>query len=379
MGIKLYANVLTVNYMAKKIAILVIGIVVIAIVSLAVLKMWPQGQPSVTNADFMLLDGEGPNAGGEFSRELGINTIPIYLDDWSKFEPADDQWDWTDAFPDNINGYDHSVLRIGILHVLAWNPENIPTWVDKNDIDGKFREEYGEFVTEAVKQVKKRNIPIDVYLVELESNFAGHEIRENITNAWIIDWIKWEVELIKTIDPGAKIAIPLTPTEFRPKESLDNTDDRGKILLADFVKRMMEADVSFDAFGFNVASGFYDKIDDWRDLKAALDKWSAIDKEIFVWAMGYPADNIDNLPFNYPRTEGYSEEWQKEQYANSLRILLENPKVIGLSIDLYDYQEPGQKTPVHWGLIGGDRTRPETLFNRQSFDVVKEYWNDNYR
>ncbi|MCX6751097.1 MAG: hypothetical protein NTZ83_06575, partial [Candidatus Pacearchaeota archaeon] len=82
---------------------------------------------------------------------------------------------------------------------------------------------------------------------------------------------------------------------------------------------------------------------------------------------------------NYPRKEGYSEEWQKEQYVNSLRILLENPKVIGVSIDLYDYQEADLGTPIHWGLIGGGRTKPETLFKRQSFDAVKEYWNKNYR
>ena len=365
--------------MAKRIAILLIVIAVIAVVSFAVMRMGPQGRSPAISADFMLLDSEGPNGGGEFSKELGTNTIPIYLDHWSKLEPENNQWNWADVFPANMNEYEHSVLRIGILHILAWNPADIPGWVDKNDLDGKFREEYGEFVTEAVKEAKKRNIHVDVYLVELESNFAGHEIRENITNAWIIDWLKWEVELIKAIDPGAKIAIPLTPTEFRPEESLDNTDDRGKILLADFVERMTEANVSFDAFGFNVASGFYDKIDDWEDLKTALDKWSAIDKEIFVWAMGYPADNIDGLPFNYPRAGGYSEEWQEEQYVNSLRILLENPKVIGVSIDLYDYQELGLATPVHWGLVSGDRTKPETLSKRQSFDVVKEYWNNNYR
>jgi hypothetical protein len=367
------------DYMAKRIAILLIVIAVIAVVSFAVMRMGPQGRSPAISADFMLLDSEGPNGGGEFSKELGTNTIPIYLDHWSKLEPENNQWNWADVFPANMNEYEHSVLRIGILHILAWNPADIPGWVDKNDLDGKFREEYGEFVTEAVKEAKKRNIHVDVYLVELESNFAGHEIRENITNAWIIDWLKWEVELIKAIDPGAKIAIPLTPTEFRPEESLDNTDDRGKILLADFVERMTEANVSFDAFGFNVASGFYDKIDDWEDLKTALDKWSAIDKEIFVWAMGYPADNIDGLPFNYPRAGGYSEEWQEEQYVNSLRILLENPKVIGVSIDLYDYQELGLATPVHWGLVSGDRTKPETLSKRQSFDVVKEYWNNNYR
>lgn len=324
-------------------------------------------------------DNEGPNAGGEFAKELGINTIPIYLDDWSKIEPADDQWNWNDVFPDNMLEYDHLMIRVGILHVLAWNPANIPRWVDENDLNGKFKEEYEEFITEAIKQVKKRNINVDIYLVELESNFAGHEINENTTNAWIIDWIRWETDLIKNIDKDSKIVIPLTPTEFRSKESLDNKGDLGKILLADFVERMIEADIKFDAFGFNVASGFYDKVDNWMNLETALDKWSTIDKDIFVWAMGYPADNIDNLSFEYPRAEGYSEEWQKEQYVNSLRILLENPKVIGISIDLYDYQESGQATPIHWGLIGGDRTKPETLFKRKSFDAVKEYWSNNYR
>ena len=365
--------------MVKFILILIIGIVIVAIISLAVFEVELQKQSAI-NAKFMFHDSEGPNAGGEFSKELGINTIPIYLDDWSKLEPADDRWDWDDAFPDNTDEYLHSMLRIGILHVLAWNPTSIPAWVNKNDIDGTFKEEYGEFVTEAVRQAKIRNISVDIYLVELESNFAGHEIgNKQITNAWIIDWIKWETELIKSTDLDAKIVIPLTPSEFRPKESLDNTGDLGKILVTDFVKRMIEANVSFDAFGFNIASGFYDKIDEWGDLKTTLDKWSSIDKEIFVWAMGYPADNADNLYFNYPRSEGYSEEWQKEQYLNSLRILLENPKVIGVSIDVYDYQEYGHATPVHWGLIGGDRTRPETLFKRQSFGAVKKYWSEHRR
>jgi hypothetical protein len=94
--------------------------------------------------------------------------------------------------------------------------------------------------------------------------------------------------------------------DLRAKESLDNTEEHGKILVADFVERMIEADVKFDAFGFNVPSGLYDKIDDRRELKTALDKWPVFDKEIFVWSMGFPADNIDNLKFDYPRAGGYS-------------------------------------------------------------------------
>lgn len=335
--------------------------------------------PGLAKAGFIFHDGEGPDAGGEFSRELGVNTIPVYLDDWSGMEPEDDLWNWDKEFPNKTGEYDHVILRIGILHMLAWNPDAIPDWVDKNDLDGRFREEYGGFVREAVSQVKARRIPVDVYLVELESNFAGHELGKDVTNAWIIDWIKWETDLIRSVDPDATIVVPLTPTEFRPDESLDNTGDYGKILAADFVRRMTEVNVSFDAFGFNIASGFYDKVDDWTDVERVLDEWSDIDKEIFVWAMSYPADNSDNLDFNYPREGGYSEEWQKEQYVNTMRILLKNPKVIGVSIDLYDYQEAGFPTPVHWGLVGGNRSRPETLHKRQSFEAVKDYWRENYR
>jgi hypothetical protein len=333
------------------------------------------------NAEFMLHDAEGPN-GGEFSKEFGVNTIPIYLDHrWPDVEPVDNGWDWNNEFPANRDEYAHCLLRIGILHLLAWTPTAIPSWVNKDNLDGSFKEEYGDFVRESIGQVKQRNISVDVYLVELEANFAGHEIAGNdwITNAWIINWIKWEVELIKSVDPDAKIVIPLTPTEFRPRESLDNTGDRGKILVADFVNRMIQENVQFDAFGFNVASGVHDKVDNWGDAQAVLSAWSTIDKKIFVWAMGYPANNDDNLFFNYPLEGGYSEEWQEEQYVNSLRMLLENPKVIGVSVDLYDFQEPGSAAAFHWGLVGGDWANPETLFKRPSFDAVKEYWHDNYR
>ena len=233
----------------------------------------------------------------------------------------------------------------------------------------------------AVEEIIARGILIDAYLVELESNFAGHEIsgHSDITNAWIIDWIKWQAALIKSLDPGAKIIIPLTPTEFRPNETLDNTGDLGKILVSDFVNRMISAEVSFEAFGFNVASGVYDRVDEWITLQVTLEGWSTIGKEIFVWGMGYPADNSDNLPFNYLRPGGYSETWQKEQYVNSLKLLLQNPKVIGLSIDLYDFQEGGWAGPFHWGLVSGERTNEATLSKRLAFDVAKEYWQNNYR
>jgi len=365
--------------MKTSVAILVVIVAVVVVCSIAVIVRHPRSP--LMDAKFMLHDAEGPNAGA-FSEELGVNTIKIYLDHaWSRVEPVNNQWSWGDEFfPSNTIEYSHCMLQIGALHMLAWNSTDLPGWVNKDNLDGEFKEQYGEFVQEAVRQVKQRNISVDLYLVELEANAAGHEIAGgNLTNAWIIDWIKWEVELIKSIAPDAKIGIPLTPTEFRPEESLDNTDDRGIILLADFVERMIQENVQFDAFGFNVASGAYDNVDNWTALQAVLDKWSTIDKEIFVWAMGYPANNDDNLPFHNPRAGGYSEEWQKEQYVNSLRLLLENPNVIGVSINLYDYQEPELATPYHWGLVGGDRTRPETLFKRPSFDAVKDFWHNNYR
>ncbi len=355
--------------------ILVVGIVGIAIVIGTFLFFYEDASPG-TDAAFIFHDAEGADAGGVFSKELGINTIPIYLDEWSEYEPVNNEWNWGNAFPDSIDDYDHCIVRIGILHMLPWNPSGIPSWVNRSDIDGEFKDEYGQFLQEAINQILQRDISVDYYLVELEANFAGHEINEkpNSTNTWIIDWIKWETERIKEIDPQAKIVIPLTPTEFRPEQSLNNTNDHGAILLADFVQRMIEAGVYFDAFGFNIASGVYDKVDDWTDVQATLDTWSTIDKDIFVWAVGYPADNDDNLPFNNPRGGGYSQAWQTEQYVHTLQLLLNNTQVIGVSIDLFDYQEAGWPSPIHWGLVGGDPLQPETLYKRPSFDAVKACW-----
>lgn len=335
-----------------------------------------EGTSPTAEITFIFHDGEGPDIGGVYADELGINTIPLFLDEWNEYEPVDNQWQWENTFPTNRNEYDHCLLRIGLLHMLAWNPSSIPSWVNQSDIDGECKEAYGQFVQEAIAQVKQREIAVDIYLVELEANFAGHELSEktNCTNAWIIEWIKWETELIKEIDPQAKIVIPLTPTEFRPEESLNNTYDQGKILLGDFVQRMIEAEVCFDAFGFNIASGAYDDVDDWTTVQTVLENWSTIKKEIFVWAMGYPADNDDNLPFTNPREEGYSQAWQTEQYVHTLQLLLNNTQVIGVSIDLFDYQEAGWPSPIHWGLVGGDPQHPETLYKRPSFDAVKHCW-----
>jgi hypothetical protein len=120
--------------------------------------------------------------------------------------------------------------------------------------------------------------------------------------------------------------------------------------------------------------------DGWTVVQTVLDDFCAsFDKEAYLWAFGYPADNSDNLPFVYPRAGGYSEEWQKEQYVATLGMLLDNPKVIGASIDLFDYQESGWASPFHWGLVQGDRAHPETCVKRPAFDAVKEYWEEHRR
>jgi hypothetical protein len=126
------------------VAVLVTIIVIAAVAACFIFVFMPGPRKSLMDAKFILHDAEGPNAGGAFARELGINTIPIYLDHaWSGVEPTDNGWVWSDVFPSNINEYGHSMLRIGILHVLAWSPTDIPSWVNKDNLDGEFREEYG--------------------------------------------------------------------------------------------------------------------------------------------------------------------------------------------------------------------------------------------
>jgi len=362
-----------------------IATLLILIVSLPILfscgRQLSVNREPYLSANFMLYDSEGPNMGGAYALELGINTLPIYFDDWAAIETTEGTFNWAPAIPDDTSRYKHCLARLGILHVLAWNsPDNIPIFADRNDLDGTFKIKYERFIRNAVGELKARRIPVDAYIVEQEANFAGHELASgNRTNQWIIDWIKWEAALIKGLDPGARIILPFVPTEFHPNETLDNTGDLGKILVSDFMARLISSEVQFNAMSFSIASGAYDKVDDWTVLNATLEAWCArFDKEVYVWALGYPADNADHLFFNYPRAGGYSEEWQKEQYVNSLKLLLDNPKVIGVSIDLFDYQESGLAAPFHFGLVSGTSTGA-THTKRPAFDAVKEYWQKNYR
>jgi len=68
-----------------------------------------------------------------------------------------------------------------------------------------------------------------------------------------------------------------------------------------------------------------------------------------------------------------------KKYVNTLAMLLDNNKVIGASLDLFDYQESGWASPFHWGLVKGDRAQPETCTKRPSFDAVKQYWQQHHR
>jgi hypothetical protein len=335
-----------------------------------------QSSQSRINASFIFHDAEGPVV-SEFSEELGINTVPMYLGHlWRFVEPSDDEWDVSWVVPHDFADYDHIIVRFGIIAIMAWSPSDIPSWVDTSN-ETEFKNQYLEYVRRMTEYIKSRGVSVDLYLVELESNIAGTNMGRS--NTWIIEWIKDEVNTIKSVDPNAKICIPLTPTDLRPGQVSDEPDDWQDLLATDFARRMINEGVDFDVIGFNIASGAYDDVGNWTVLEEYLEEWDSFGKEIFIWAMGYPADNDDNLSFNYPREGGYSEEWQEEMYINSMRLLLDDPKVMGVSIDLYDFLEPEFSTPFHWGLIGGNRSEPETLFKRPAFDAVKQYWLENYR
>jgi hypothetical protein len=58
---------------------------------------------------------------------------------------------------------------------------------------------------------------------------------------------------------------------------------------------------------------------------------------------------------------------------------LNTPGVLGVGIDLFDYQEGFWTAPVLWGLVGGNRQDPSSLTKRASFNAVRDIWNENCR
>jgi hypothetical protein len=335
----------------------------------------------VQEAEFMLHDAEGPGVSGDLGRELGINTIPVYLDVWSQQEAVDDQFYWANSFAGNIADYGHCIVRIGILHVLAWNPpEAIPDWLGTNDpTESEFQDEYAEYVQAAVGHVVALGIEPDLYLVELEGNYAGHELPTgNMSNSWIIDWINWEVGLIRAVDPDARICLPLTASDLMPGEVSSSPTDLEKLNATDFIDDAIAAGVQFDAIAFGAACGVYQDIADSSVLGTYLDEWRTRGKEVFLWILGYPADNADDL-FRYPRAGGYSQTWQSEQYVETLTMLLDDTNVLGVQIGLFDYQEGGAPAPYHWGLVTGTSLSADPHTKRPAFEAVREYWHANYR
>ena len=330
------------------------------------------------HASFMLHDGRGPSE-DPLAHELGFNTEFIYLDHWAYFEPRDDEWHWEPAATSGSEGIDHVVARIGIMHVLAWNPRSrIPDWVDTEDLDGPIRTEFGEFVTEAVKHLSSSSSPPDLYLVELESNAAAIELGK--TNTWLIDWIKWEAELIKASDPNARVGVALANADMVPNQYVgDETEDDIYMSTTAFIRRMVAAGVDFDVIAFSASSGVYNKLDSWTDLATYTNSLLVFGKQLYVYMLAYPAGRNDGAELYYPREGGYSEAWQSEQYVESLRFLLETEQVIGAAFPLYDYYEPPLMTPYEWGLVAGEESDRESLTRRKSFDAVKEFWHANFR
>jgi hypothetical protein len=345
---------------------------------LAFARVYGQDVQPQMNASFMLHDARGPSEDA-YARELGVNTEFIYLDHWAYFEPRDDEWDWEWAATSGSEGIDHLIARIGIMHVLAWNLRSrLPDWVDTKDLDGQIRTEFGEFVTEAVKYLSSSSSPPSLYFVELESNAAAIELGK--TNTWLIDWIKWEVELIKAADPDAKVGVALANADMVPNQYVgDETEDDIYMSTTAFIRRMVAAEVDFDVIAFSVSSGVYNKLDSWTDLAAYTNSLLEFDKQLYVYLLAYPAGQSEAATLYYPREGGYSEEWQSEQYVESLRFLLQTEQVIGAAFPMYDYYEPPLNTPYEWGLVSGEQENRDSLVKRRSFDAVKEFWHANYR
>jgi|GEM_PF-5869864 len=215
-----------------------------------------------------------------------------------------------------------------------------PYWVDTLNMT-RFRRQYGDYLERFMERYRGR---VDLYLVfgELEGTIPNRTLDETL------DWARWETSLIRRLDPEAEIMIQTGDMRYFMREMPRETwTCHGVTHLPEWmiVEALIDGGVDFDGVAIESHHGTKDQ-GDWHLLKERVENLTAYGKDVFVWEIWYPSAYDPNVyfdwrpseelpqqpPYLWPHpAETYTVEWQRNQTLNAMKMLMENPRVIGLS------------------------------------------------
>jgi hypothetical protein len=307
---------------------------------------------------------------------LGLNTIRFgaYWS-WAQLEPQKEEFNWFYEYPEGF----HSTADLG-LHLPNFEEDSktFPEWTEPEDIDGKFKQDYEEFVKAFVSYY---NGTVDVYRLGLEANdgrWSG--AAQGKSYDWATDWLKWQCSLIKETDPDAKISIDLAPEillirEGNPQE-LDWTrlPPPKPMWEMEFIQKLIDKEVDFDIIGIELHPGLYCNLQDVREYLYFLEPFH---RPIYIWQTVIASADTPFLAEEalvrgcYP-AGGFTEEYQKEQILGLFEIAIENPKVIGIEylsfVDDPHNRWSSNERFLYGGLLREDGTP------KPAYYALRDYW-----
>jgi hypothetical protein len=318
----------------------------------------------------------GDDYAGDLKDQLNENmawTAPSYF--WDQIEPSDDRFHWRelDGFVAE-NGDKHRVINLGPEIVPDESGElivlgSLPPWLDNRLSNPTLKGQYGELLQAIVSRYAER---IDMWWIGLEVNLGGDGLS---WQAWK-EWLRWQVSLIREKDPSTKIAISFGSWTGYHERIPPNAVH--EIVGA---QGLVEEGLDFDVIAMEYHHGTLQD-GDLSGMRRSLDQLERLGKEIFLWEVFYPAETDVRYhhfwSWDSPPEAGYSEEWQAEQWLGTLKLAVEDPRIIGINVHHFQDLDHDLIDPTQWeagwrchaGLVRHDGTPREAYFR------IRNYWSE---
>ena len=173
--------------------------------------------------------------------------------------------------------------------------------------------------------------------------------------------------------------------DFDPAEPFgwytEEAGDMDRLGARAFAELMITGGVDFDTICFRFTPDIYESVPAsyYTEL---LDDMSQLGKRVFVWGTWF-ASNSANTEARFPHTE----VTQRNELVEFMRINLENPLVIGVSLPIYDYVEklPDRSFRLAVGLVDAGqedevqrKAHEPFLRVKPAYTALKEFWMANH-